>query len=119
MKHWAMACAEGAKKYGDYNWEKGMPVSDMLNHGIRHLYMWLNGDRSEDHLGHAMWNVAGAIHSYHTWPELNQNLRKEYGVAESPSYDGKPQGDQAPSGVAGRCNEFRGVAQPAYNPSPD
>jgi hypothetical protein len=68
----AAACAEGAAKYGDFNWEKGMPANDMLNHAIRHLYLFLGGDRSEDHLGHAAWNVMGAIHSLEVWPHLNE-----------------------------------------------
>ena len=68
----AAACAEGAKKYSDFNWERGMPATDLLNHAIRHLYLFLGGDRSEAHLGHAAWNVMGAIHSLEVWPELNE-----------------------------------------------
>lgn len=68
----AAACAEGAIRYGDYNWERGMPANDMLNHAIRHIYLFLAGDRSEDHLGHAAWNVMGAIHSLEVWPERNE-----------------------------------------------
>lgn len=68
----ARACAEGAKKYSDYNWEKGVPAHDALNHAIRHLYMFLGGDRSEEHLGHAAWNVLAAIHSLELWPEMNE-----------------------------------------------
>lgn len=74
----ARACAEGAAKYGDYNWEKGMPVHDLLNHAIRHIYRYLSGDRSEEHLGHAAWNVLAAIHSETLWSELNAGtLRNE------------------------------------------
>lgn len=68
----AVACAEGAVKYGDFNWERGMPAGDMLNHAVRHIYLFLAGDRTEDHLGHAAWNVMGAIHSLEAWPELNE-----------------------------------------------
>lgn len=75
LRRYAEAMAEGAAKYNDYNWEKGMPVSDLLNHAIRHLYLYLSGDRTEDHLGHAMWNVAGACHSEEVWPQLNKQLR--------------------------------------------
>ena len=66
---------EGATKYSDFNWEKGMPVSDMANHAIAHLYAYLSGDRSEDHLAHAAWNCLAACHSEELWPELNSNLR--------------------------------------------
>lgn len=72
----ARTCAEGAQKYGDHNWEKGQPVSDILNHAIKHLYDFLSGDRSEDHLGHAAWNVMAAIHTCEVHPELARGLRK-------------------------------------------
>ena len=68
----ARTCAEGAEKYSDYNWERGMPVHDLLNHALRHIYRYLAGDRSEDHLPHAAWGLLAAIHSEALWPELNE-----------------------------------------------
>ncbi len=65
---------EGAHKYGDHNWLKGMPVSDLLNHAIRHIYIFLSGDRDEPHLAHAAWGLLAAIHSDKMWPHLNGNL---------------------------------------------
>jgi hypothetical protein len=79
----AAACAEGAEKYDPFNWEKGMPATDLLNHAIRHIYMFLSGDRSEEHLGHAAWNVIGAIHSLEVWPELNEGTLRT-GYCEAP-----------------------------------
>jgi hypothetical protein len=67
----AKTYAEGAEKFGACNWENGMPVTDLLNHAIAHIYNFLGGDRAEDHLAHAAWNVLGAIHSLEKWPELN------------------------------------------------
>jgi len=67
----ARTCADGAAKYSAHNWEKGMPVADLLNHAIRHVYLYLAGDRSEDHLPHAAWGLLAAIHSEQLWPELN------------------------------------------------
>jgi len=76
LREVARACAEGAEKYSDFNWEKGMPVHDLLNHAIAHIYQFLAGDRSEPHLGHAGWNLLAAIHSHELWPHLNDgNLR--------------------------------------------
>lgn len=75
MKRLAQTCDEGAKKYGDFNWEKGMAVSGLLNHAISHIYTYLAGDRSEDHLAHAVWNCMSAIHSAEKWPHLNSDLR--------------------------------------------
>ena len=77
LREVARTCAEGAAKYGDWNWEKGMPVHDLLNHAIAHVYQYLSGDRSEPHLPHAAWNLLAAIHSEELWPKLNEgNLRK-------------------------------------------
>lgn len=70
LRRLAETCAEGAKKYGDHNWQKGIPASVMLNHAIRHIYLWLEGDRSEDHLAHASWNVLGVCHFEEALPAM-------------------------------------------------
>jgi len=70
LRRLAETCAEGAKKYGDHNWQKGIPASVMLNHAIRHVYCWLEGDRSEDHLAHAAWNILGVCHFEERLPEM-------------------------------------------------
>lgn len=67
---------EGEAKYGAFNWEKGMPASDLLNHAMRHLTLFLKGDQTEDHLGHALWNLGAAIHSLQAWPTLNEVFQK-------------------------------------------
>ena len=72
LRRLAQTCHEGAEKYSDYNWEKGMPISEMLNHGVAHIYAYLSGDRSEDHLAHAAWNMFGAMHSEEKWQHLNE-----------------------------------------------
>lgn len=53
----------GAKKYGDRNWEKGQPLSRYLDSAIRHLYKYLEGHRDEDHLAAARWNVGALMHT--------------------------------------------------------
>jgi hypothetical protein len=52
----------GAVKYDDRNWEKGMPASRCLDSALRHLFSWLGGARDEDHLAAAAWNIAAIIH---------------------------------------------------------
>jgi hypothetical protein len=81
LREVARAYAEGSKKYGDYNWEKGMPVHDLLNHALAHIYQFLAGDRSEPHLGHAGWNLLAAIHSHEAWPHLNAGTLRGPGCA--------------------------------------
>lgn len=71
LKALAATCAEGAHKYADFNWELGMPVHDLLNHALRHIYEFLSGDRNEPHLAHAAWGLMAAIHSEALWPHLN------------------------------------------------
>ncbi len=46
----------GAKVYGDRNWEKGQPLSRYLDSAMRHLVGYLGGGRSEDHIIACAWN---------------------------------------------------------------
>jgi hypothetical protein len=70
LRRLAETCAEGAVKYGDVNWQKGIPASQMLNHAIRHLFLWLEGDDREDHLAHAAWNILGVCHFEERLPDM-------------------------------------------------
>jgi hypothetical protein len=70
LRRLAGTCAEGAKKYGDHNWTRGIPASEMLNHAIRHVYRWLEGDTEEDHLAHAAWNLLSVCHFEEAMPEM-------------------------------------------------
>ena len=53
----------GAKRYDERNWEKGRPLSVLLDSGIRHTYRYLAGERGENHLAAAMFNIMAAIHT--------------------------------------------------------
>ena len=75
LRRMAMASHEGAEKYGAFNVEKGLPISVFLNHALSHIYAYLEGDRSEDHLGHAAWNLCFSCHSEELWGSLNDDLR--------------------------------------------
>lgn len=44
---------EGAEKYGVDNWRL-LPLEDHLNHLLVHVYAYLAGDRSDDHLSHLL-----------------------------------------------------------------
>lgn len=52
----------GAVKYDDRNWEKGMPLSVYMDSGMRHLFKFLEGQRDEDHLIAAIWNLQALLH---------------------------------------------------------
>lgn len=45
--------SEGADKYGANNW-RAISIEDHLNHLIMHAYAYLAGDKSDEHLAHAM-----------------------------------------------------------------
>lgn len=68
---------EGSNKYGDFNWTKGFPPGECLNHALRHISYYLLGDRSEDHLSHAAWNLFAVMHFEHTNPELTLHKYSE------------------------------------------
>jgi len=58
----------GADNHGARNWEKGLPLSRMIDSTIRHLIQWKMSKympelRDEDHLAHAAWNVLGIMHT--------------------------------------------------------
>jgi Domain of unknown function (DUF5664) len=76
LRRIAARYALGSKKYGDSNWERGMPISDLANHALRHLFLYLSGDRSDDHLAGVAWGACAMLHSEELWPQMNQNLRR-------------------------------------------
>ena len=63
---------EGAKKYGERNWQKGIPVRCYIDSGIRHYLKWLRGDRDEPHDRAFCWNMMCAIWTCKHMPELNE-----------------------------------------------
>ncbi len=60
----------GAKKYGDDNWRKGIPVNCYLDSSVRHYCHHLMGLTNEDHIAAAAWNVLCAIWTHDNFPEL-------------------------------------------------
>ena len=62
LRRAAETMARGAATYGENNWQKGMPLSHCLNHAVAHIFRYLEGDRSEDHLAHAACNLLMARH---------------------------------------------------------
>ena len=60
----------GCKKYGDRNWEKGIPIHSFIDSAIRHLMKYLDGQTDEDHLCAAAWNCICAMWTEEKHPEL-------------------------------------------------
>ena len=53
---------DGGKKYGDWNYIKGMPYSRYVASIFRHLLKWQAGDRTEEHLSAIAWNALALSH---------------------------------------------------------
>lgn len=47
----------GAEKYGRFNWQKGMPLSQTYASARRHLKAMVEGRTDEDHAAAAAWNI--------------------------------------------------------------
>lgn len=62
---------EGALKYGERNWEKGIPVRCYIDSGVRHYLKYLRGDDDERHDRAFCWNMLCAIWTCKHKPELN------------------------------------------------
>lgn len=62
---------EGAKKYGENNWQKGIPVRCYIDSAVRHYLKHLRGDTDEPHDRAFCWNIMCAIWTCINKPELN------------------------------------------------
>lgn len=61
---------EGAKKYGEYNWQKGIPCHSYIDSAIRHLMKWCRGDDDEPHDRAFLWNILSLHWTTVNHPEL-------------------------------------------------
>lgn len=61
---------EGAKKYDDRNWEKGIPLHCFIDSAVRHYLKHLRGDIDEQHDRAFVWNMLGAIWTHKNKPEM-------------------------------------------------
>lgn len=67
---------EGAKKYGEYNWQKGIPVHCYIDSAVRHYLKFMRGDRDEPHDRAFCWNIICAIWTCEHKPELNDYAKR-------------------------------------------
>ena len=49
--------SEGCKKYGENNWQKGLPINCYIDSGVRHYLKWRRGDDDERHDRAFVWNL--------------------------------------------------------------
>ena len=68
---------EGAKKYGESNWQKGLPASCYVDSAVRHYLKYMRGDTDERHDRAFAWNLMCCIWTCWHKPELNTYGHKE------------------------------------------
>jgi hypothetical protein len=61
---------EGAKKYAERNWEKGIPLHCYIDSGVRHYLKHQRGDTDERHDRAFVWNLLCALWTQQHKPEL-------------------------------------------------
>lgn len=67
----------GAEKYGEYNWQKGIPVHCYIDSAVRHYLKWLREDDDEPHDRAFVWNIICCIWTCIHKPELNDYAKKD------------------------------------------
>ena len=60
----------GCSKYGDRNWEKGIPAHSFADSAMRHFVKYMDGQKDEDHLVAAIWNLCGLAWTEEKKPEM-------------------------------------------------
>lgn len=62
---------EGAKKYGEDNWQKGIPTHCYIDSAVRHYLKHERGDKDERHDRAFVWNLLCCMWTCKHKPELN------------------------------------------------
>ena len=62
---------DGAKKYAERNWEKGINCHCYVDSGVRHLLKWNNDWDDEPHDRAFIWNMLGLLWTVKNKPECN------------------------------------------------
>lgn len=76
---------EGAKKYGENNWQKGIPLHSYIDSAIRHYLKWIDGWKDERHDRAFCWNILCAIWTFENMPEMDDFTKKRKGVGREPN----------------------------------
>lgn len=77
---------EGAKKYAENNWRKGIPVKVFIDSAIRHYLKLCRGDMDERHDRALLWNLLGALWTLRNKPELATDLRVVGGADDNETH---------------------------------
>ena len=67
---------DGAKKYGEHNWQKGIPARCYIDSAVRHYLKHLREDKDEPHGRAFVWNILCCIWTCNHMPELNDYAKE-------------------------------------------
>lgn len=67
----------GALKYGENNWQKGIPAHSYIDSAKRHIAKYMDGWDDEDHLISAIWNLVCLAWTEEKKPEM-MDIRCEH-----------------------------------------
>ena len=75
----------GATKYGDFNWQKGLPITEVYESLIRHLVSFMNGENNDkesglSHLDHALCNLYFMKWYMINKPEMDNRKKKNINI---------------------------------------
>lgn len=78
----ALAQTYGAKKYGHWNFQKGLETTALYDAAMRHLMAWMSGEdldpeSGNTHLGHAAANLNMLIWMLANKPEMDDRPKRE------------------------------------------
>lgn len=74
---------DGAKKYGENNWQKGIPVRCYIDSAVRHYLKFQRGDKDEPHNRAFCWNIITACWTCKHKPELNDYAQQTCPVCDN------------------------------------
>jgi hypothetical protein len=69
---------EGAKKYGENNWQKGIPAHCYIDSAVRHYLKWCRKDEDEPHERAFIWNLLCCVWTCKHIPFLNDYIELDY-----------------------------------------
>ena len=67
----------GAVKYGEGNWQKGIPVKRYIDSAVRHHLKYIRNDNDEPHDRAFVWNIICCIWTCEHKPELNDYAKEK------------------------------------------
>ena len=72
----------GAEKYDKHNWKKGMPITQVSESLMRHLFAFLNGEETDpesglSHISHVMCNAMFIEYIMREKPQFDDRYESE------------------------------------------